>query len=102
MSSPLLLKTNKFDDEFLSMLKLRGYAIYSFGYLKNQVESKIVNAITTELQGWKSWLFAVYEGEVCKKAVSSVMKRLETICRTQGGQNTITTPPMVHSVKLQH
>ena len=53
MSSPLLLKTNKFDDEFLSMLKLRGYAIYSFGYLKNQVESKIVNAITTELQSLK-------------------------------------------------
>lgn len=49
------------------MLKLRGYAIYSFGYLKNQVESKIVNAITTELQGLKSWLFAVYEGEVRKK-----------------------------------
>ena len=67
MSSPLLLKTNKFDDEFLSMLKLRGYAIYSFGYLKNQMESKIVNAITTELQGLKSWLFAEISGEVRKK-----------------------------------
>ena len=102
MSSPLLLKTNKFDDEFLSMLKLRGYAIYSFGYLKNQVESKIVNAITTELQGLKSSQFQGFEWKVRKKAVPSVMKRLETICRVQGGQNTITMPPMVHSGKLQH
>lgn len=84
------------------MSKLRSYAIYSFEYLDIRMIFKIANAITTELYSWKCSHFCCCFGVIRIFSGASVMKRLITFWRTQGGGNTITMPPMGHSVKMKH
>lgn len=75
------------------MSKLRSYAIYSFEYLDIRMIFKIANAITAELFSWKCSHFCCCFGVMRIFSGTSVMKRLITFWRTQGGRNTITMPP---------
>ena len=83
------------------MSKLRSYAIYSFEYLDIRMIFKIANAITAEVYSLKCSRFCFNFCVIRIFSGASVMKRLITFWRTQGGRNTITTPPMGHSVKMQ-
>ena len=60
------------------MLKLRGYAIYSFEYLEIKMVFKIVNAITTGYCGLKCSHFWGNGGQVVIFSGASGMKRLIT------------------------
>lgn len=60
------------------MLKLRGYAIYSFEYLEIKMVFKIVNAITTGYCGLKCSHFWEIGGQVVIFSGASGMKRLIT------------------------
>ena len=60
------------------MLKLRGYAIYSFEYLEIKMVFKIVNAITTGYCGLKCSHFLGNGGQVVIFSGASGMKRLIT------------------------
>jgi hypothetical protein len=69
----------------LSMLKLRGYVIYSFGYVHCSSGSKIAKAITTIQCGCKCSEFVVVLWGSVKNGVVSVMKRLIALSAGGGG-----------------
>lgn len=60
------------------MLKLRGYAIYSFEYLEIKMVFKIVNAITTERSGLKCSNYWEIGGKVVIFSGDIEIKRLIT------------------------